>query len=304
MNRATAEMAGAETIGALLLFGLFVVTIASLNVTAVPDAGLAAEQAHHARALNALADLQADAESIARTEGGTAAKSLPLAPEPVARQDFFSYFLARPARATGEASFVADHGNLTLSHVVTGVATPVYDIGGANARVPLGRLTFDPKPVFRNEGVLRLEGGAVLATDLAGEGVRASPPITVAVNGHVTDVSVLGRVLNGTDATHGGTGELRLRLTTQASTLSAPALPNAESVTLRLETTHGRAWGDHLNATARQAGLPAGTGYQTTVARGAAPGGLDVVTWTVFGLGTGNDVRLTSGLAVQKVTFG
>lgn len=306
MNRQAADMAGAETIGAIILFGLFVATIAALNVTAVPDAGLAAEQEHHMRALEAFNGLQADAETIAApgAQGATVARSIPLSPEQSAGQDFFSFFLARPARAAGEVLFVADYGNLTVSHRVAGETATVYDIGGPAARVPLGKITFDPNPVFRNAGVVQLEQGGVIATDLAGESLRHAPPVSVSVTGTTTHVSILGRVLNGTDATFGGTGSLRMRLATESASVVSPAQANAESVTLRLETAHGRAWGDELNATATRAGLAAGAGYQTTVARGAAPGGLDIVTWTVHGVGTGNDVRLTTGLAIYEVKIG
>ena len=50
------EMAGAETVGAILLFGLFVAVITILNVTSVPAAGLAAEEQHHEDVLAALGD--------------------------------------------------------------------------------------------------------------------------------------------------------------------------------------------------------------------------------------------------------
>lgn len=305
-GRDRADLAGAETIGAILLFGVFVATIAALNVTAVPDAGLAAEQEHHTRALDAFNGLQADAETIAApgSQGATVARSLPLAPEADTGRDFFSFFLARPAKAAGEVAFVADYGNLTVSHRVAGQAATVYDVGGPASRVPVGRLAFDPHPMFRNAGIVQLEQGAVVVTDLAGESVRHSPAVSVTMTGTTTHVSVLGRVLNGTDATLGGTGALRLRLVAESATVASPAHPNAESVTLRLETAHGRAWGDELNATSSRAGLVAGTGYETTVSRGAAPGGLDVVAWTVHGVGDGNDVRLTTGLAIFEVKLG
>jgi hypothetical protein len=45
--RSRDEEAGAEVVGALVLFGIFVATIAFLNATAVPQAAGAAEQEHY-----------------------------------------------------------------------------------------------------------------------------------------------------------------------------------------------------------------------------------------------------------------
>lgn len=300
-----ADLAGAETLGALILFGLFVTVIALLNVTAVPDAGLAAEEAHHARVLDALGGLQAEAEAAANPAslGATLSRSVPLGPERDAGQDFFSFFLAEPSRSAGQLSFTHDYGNVTLSHTRQGVPGTVYDVGSPHARFPLGRLTFDPHPHFRPEGVLQWEGGALVATSPEGATLRHAPPVSVAVQGDTTHVSVKVRVLNGTAAELGGTSSVRVGLATEAATLVSPRADNADQVTLRLETAHGEAWGAWLNATSATAGLAAGE-YSTLVQRGAAPGGLDVVTWTVLGTGTGNDVRLTSGLAVQGVRLG
>lgn len=300
-----ADLAGAETLGALILFGLFVTVIALLNVTAVPDSGREAEEEHHARVLDDLGGLQAEAEAAANPAslGATVSRSLSLGPQRDAGQDFFSFFMAEPARAAGQLTFTHDYGNVTLSHTRHGVPGTVYDVGSPDARFPLGRLTFDPHPNFRPEGILQWEAGALVATAPGSETLRQAPPITIAQNGGTTHVSVKVRVLNGTAADVGGTSSVRVALATEAATLVSPHADNADQVTLRLETRHGTAWGAWLNATSAEAGLAAGQ-YGASVQRGAAPGGLDVVTWTVLGTGSGNDVRLTTGLAVQGVRLG
>lgn len=295
------EAAGAQTVGALILFGLFVTVIALLNVTSVPEGGRAAEEAHHARVVEALGGLQAEAEAAA--PGAAVSRTLPLSPPRPAGQDFFSFFLADPAQAAGELSFEADHGNVTLSHTRAGEGTPVFDVGSADARFPLGRLTFDPHPAFRPAGVLRLEGGALVAATPEGATLRHAPGVSVRVAEGTTHVTVLVRVLNGTSADLGGTSTTRVTLATEAATLASPLAGNADRVALRLETEHGTAWGAWLNATATEGGLAPGQ-FTTTVRRGAGQDGLDVVAWTVEGTGSGNDVRLTSGLTVHRVTLG
>lgn len=301
-RRARDDAAGAETVGAMILFGLFVTTIAILNVTAVPNAGLAAETDHHARVLSSLNNLQAEAESagLPGKEGATVARSVDLAPSRSPGQDFFSFFMATPAQASGELAFVADYGNLTLTHRRQGPADAVVDIGNPDARFPVGRLTFDPHPVFRSPGVVQVENGGIVATTPTSEAMRFAPPVSVSVAGGVTHVTFKARVLNGTDATYGGTAPLRVGLATEAATLTSPASENANEVTLRMETAYGTAWGRYLNETSTAAGAT----YATTVAKGAGEGGLDVVTWHVAGAdaGTANDIRLTYGLAVYAVT--
>lgn len=301
------DVAGAETIGALILFGLFVTVIALLNVTAVPDAGLAAEEAHHAQVLDALGGLQAEAEaaSLPSTVGATVARALPLAPERDAGSDFFSFFLAEPAQAAGQLTFEPGYGNVTLSHTRNGVPTALYDIGTPDARFPLGRLTFDPHPVFRQAGVVQLENGALVTTTPSTATLRHAPPVSVSVQGDVTQVTVKARILNGSSQDVGGTAGVRVGFETEAATLVSPVNPNANQLTLRLETAHGPAWGAFLNETATKGGLSAGQ-FSTTVALGAGEDGLDVVTWTVTGTAAGNqnDIRLTSGLAILGTRLG
>lgn len=297
------DEAGAETIGAIILFGIFVAVIAVMNVTAVPAAGLAAEETHHARVLEALGGLQAEAEAagLPGNEGATVGRTLGLGPEQDAGQDFMSFFLATPARATGQLSFTPNYGAITLSHTRAAPPGAVYDIGSATAGFPMGRLTFDPHPVFREPGTLQLEnGGLVLATGSA-ETMRFAPPVTVSVAGGTTHVTVKARALNGTDADVGGTAPLRVALETEAATLNSPAANNADQVVLKLATAHGPAWGAFLNETSTKGGL-SGAQFTTDVSMGTGADGLDVVTWTVAGTGSGNDVRLSSGIAVYRVT--
>ncbi len=298
-------MAGAEMIGAILLFGLFVTVIAFLNVTAVPNAGLAAEAAHHDQVLAAFNQIQSEAEATGGplSQGATIAGALALAPQRDAGGGFFSFFLAPPARSAGEVSFEANYGNITLTHTTATSPGTIADIGSPTVRFPMGRLTFDPHSVFRNAGVVQMENGGVVTTDLSSESLRFAPPISVTLSGGTTHVSVLTRTLNGTDANVGGTGSVRIRLATEAATFDPAPAANARNVTLRLETGHGNAWGSYLNATSRAAGLTHGVHYRTTVQVGAGVGGLDIVTWLVEGTGTGNDVKLTSGLAIYEVRF-
>ena len=300
------ERASAQTVGALILFGLFVTVIALLNVTSVPDAGLAAEEQHHARVLDALGGLQSEAEaaSLPTSVGATVSRTLPLAPERDAGGDFFSLFLAQPAQATGQLTFTAGYGNVTLSHTRDGVAGTLYDVGTPDAPFPLGRLRFDPHPNFRAPGLVDLENGAVVTTTDESATLRHAPPVSVSVQGGVTQVTVKVRVFNGTAADLGGTASVRLGLETEAATLNSPVNPNADQVTLRLETEHGSAWGAHLNETATRGGLATSAQFATSVQRDAAPGGLDVVTWTVYGTGTGNDIKLTSGIGILGVRLG
>ena len=296
------DEAGAETIGALILFGIFVAVIAVMNVTAVPAAGLAAEETHHARVVEALGALQAEAEAagLPGNVGATVGRALALGPEQDAGGDFMSFFLATPARATGQLSFTPHYGSITLSHTRAAPPGTVYDIGSATAGFPLGRITFDPHPVFRAPGTVQLENGGLVLASEAGETMRFAPPVTVSVAGGTTHVTVKARALNGTDADVGGTAPVRVALQTEAATLNAPVSNNADQVVLKLETGHGPAWGAFLNETSTTGGLSAGQ-FTTHVSMGTASGGLDAVTWTVLGTGSGNDVRLSSGIAVYGV---
>lgn len=296
------DVAGAETVGAIILFGVFVATIAFLNVTAVPQAGLEAEELHYLDVLAALNGLQASAEAatIGGT-GGTVSQSLILGPQQSAGSDFFSYFIATPAQAAGELMFNASYGSVTLSHTVDPSGSIVYDVGSATAGLPMGRLAFDPHPVFRNSGLVSLENGALVTTDGSTQTLRYAPPISLSQSGTTTYLTVKSRVLNGTSTSIGGTGPARASLATEATTLVSPGAPNAATVTLRIETAYGSAWGSYLNTTAITAGLSSGAGYTTTVSMGTGTSGLDVVTWTVTGTGLGNDLRLTSGLAILGV---
>ena len=301
------EVAGAETVGALILFGLFVTVIALLNITSVPDAGLAAEEEHHARVLDVLGGMQAEAEaaSLPTTVGATVGRALPLAPERDAGSDFFSFFLAKPAQAAGQLTFEPAYGNVTLSHTRQGTPGTLHDVGTPDAQFPIGRLTFDPHPVFRQEGVVRLEDGAVVTTTSGAATLRHAPAISVGVQGGVTHVTVKARILNGSAQDVGGTAGVRVGLETEAATLVSPVNPNANEVTLRLETDHGPAWGAFLNETSAKGGLSAAQ-FSTTVQRGAGQHAADVVTWTVLGTASGaqNDIRLTSGLAIFGVRLG
>jgi hypothetical protein len=194
-------------------------------------------------------------------------------------------------------------GNVTVSHTTNGGQT-VVDVGNANAAFPYGRLTFDPHPNFRPPGVIQWEDGGIVTTAPGTQTMRFSPPVTVSTAGSDTVVGVRVRVLNGTDLDIGGVAPVRLTLVSEAVTLDAPASDNARSVTLRLETSNGPAWGAYLNATSAAANATGIVHWSTTVQAGAAPGGLDVVTWTISGQsnGSANDVRLTTALAVYKVS--
>lgn len=296
------EVAGAETVGALILFGLFVTVIALLNVTAVPDAGLAAEEAHHLKVLDALSGLQSEAEaaSLPTSVGATVGRSLPLGPERGGGHDFFSLFLATPVQAAGQLTFEPSYGNVTLSHTRQGVPGTLYDVGTPSARFPVGRLSFDPHPQFRQEGVVDLEMGGVVTTTAGSASMRYAPAVTVEVQGSLTLVTVKVRVLNGSASSLGGTAPVRVGLETQAATLVSPVSPNADRVVLRLETEHGSAWGAFLNRTSTEGGLSAAQ-FSTVVATGAGTGGLDLLTWTVEGTGSGNDIRLASGIGILGV---
>ena len=299
------EQAGAEVVGALILFGIFVTTIAILNVTAVPNAGLAAEEAHFDRALSALNGLQSEAETAAipGNLGATVARSLDLAPARSVGQDLFSYFMATPARASGELTFEPAYGGLSVWHYRQAPPGRLDDIGTETAPLPLGRVTFDPHPVFRGEGTVRLENGAVVTTGPSTSVMRYDPPVSVSVEGDTTYVAMRARILNGTAASVGGNAPVRALLTTEAATLTSPLSNNAQNVTMRIETAHGEAWREHLDRISVAAGLAVGAQYHAGLAAGAGPGGLDVVTWHVNGTSTGNDVRLTTGLAVYRVTL-
>lgn len=305
------DAAGAETVGALILFGIFVMTIAFLNVSAVPQAGLAAEEEHVRRLLDDMNALQVEAEAAAlpENEGATIGASLALSPDRSVGSDFFSFFLADPARAAGEITFVQDHGNVTLTHH-QGMGPVRVDIGSTTAQFPMGRLRLDPHPVYRSGGILQLENGALVTTDGSAESLRFSPPITARNDSGTILLTVKARILNGTDASVGGASIVRVGLLTEAATLVSTSSPNARNVTLRLETDHGAAWATYLSDVAEGVGLAAWTsgaevGYQTVLQEGAAPGGLDVVTWRVFGASgaASNDIALSYGLGIYTVTL-
>lgn len=297
------DEAGAETVGALVLFGIFVGVLAFLNVTAVPQAGLEAEEQHYLDTLGALNALQASAEAAALPGGAgtTVSEALVLGPSRSADGGFFGAFVAEPAQAAGELRFNASYGNVSLQHTEAGSGAAIYDLGGPALRLPLGQLVFEPNAIFRPEGAVSVENGAIITNDGGTQTLRHAPAITLAQADGVTQLVVKTRLLNGTSASLGGTGPARVALHTEATTLSAPAAANAQNATLRLETAHGRAWGAYLNSTSQAAGLAPGVGYSTSVQRGAGLHGLDVVTWRVEGTGAGNDVRLTTGLALQGV---
>lgn len=303
----------AQVVGAILLFGIFVGIIAFLNVTAVPQAGLAAEEQHLLDVLDELNALQLDAEGAGGPDdvGATVGRALRLSPSHDVGQDFMSFFLAQPARATGEVSFDRDYGAITLHHHA-GNARAHWDIGSAAESLPLGRVTFDQNSVFRTSASYHLETGALIADDGGAPRVRFSPPVLVTSDGEDTTVVVKARVLNGTEGSIGGTTTVRLGLVTEAATLVAPDRPNANSTTLRLHTAHGSAWGAYLNETSLDAGLRPWTGgaevgYHTTVLKGGGKDGLDQVEWRVFGKNANEskrDVRLVSGLAVYTLSMG
>ena len=296
------EAAGAETVGALILFGIFVGTIAFLNVTAVPQAGLESEELHYLGVLSALNGLQASAESA--TIGGvgsSVSQSLTLGPTQTSGSDFFSFFVATPAQASGELVFNASYGSITVFHTVSGSTTRIYDVGGAAGGLPMGSLVFDPHAIFRPTGIVSLEDGALITTDGSTQTLRYAPPISVSQSGSTTYLTNKSRVLNGTSAAIGGTGPARASFSTEATTLVAPSAANADSATLLVETSYGSAWGSYLNATSVSAGLASGAGFVTTVSQDTGTNGLDVVTWTVTGTGTGNDLRFTTGLSILGV---
>lgn len=305
-NRAARDdVAGAETVGALIMFGIFVGTLAYLNVTAVPQAGLENEERHFIDTLAALNALQASAEAAALPGGvGTSvSQAVSLGPTTTSGSDFFGFFIATPAQAAGELAYNGSYGSIRVYHTVDGSGTPIYDAGSAASGVPIGQITFDPHPNFRHSGVISLENGALITTDGESETLRYAPPVSVGQSSGITQVSIKTRILNGTSGVIGGTGAARISLATEATTLTAPTTANADSVTLRIETRHGNAWGSYLNATATGVGLASGVGYTTLVQKGAATTGLDIVTWTINGAGTGNDVRLTTGFSIMGVVL-
>ncbi|HUR67769.1 MAG TPA: hypothetical protein VM370_00865 [Candidatus Thermoplasmatota archaeon] len=290
------DEAGAEVVGALILFGIFVTVIAILNVTSVPNAGLASEEEHYETVLSALNGLQADAESAALegNEGATVAASLALAPHRTIGQDFFSFFMATPARASGELTFEPGYGDVKLFHYKNGAPNAFYDIGNPAATFALGRLTFDPHPVFRGAGVIDVENGAILATGGSTSTVRYEPPVSVEIAGSTTKINVQPRILNGTEFNVGGTAPVRLLVTTESATLVSPPANNAQNVTLVLATDHPAAWQSYLAGISDDAGLVNGTQYYVGANATA-------VTWIVNGTSNGNDIRLTSGVAVYGV---
>ena len=299
------DAAGAETVGALILFGIFVATLAYLNVTAVPQAGLENEERHFTETLASLNALQASAEAATLPGGvGTSvSQAISLGPTITSGSDFFGHLIATPAQAAGELTYNASYGNIRVYHTVDGSAALIYDAGSAASGVPLGQIAFDPHPNFRRDGIVSLENGALITTDGESETLRYAPPVSVSQSAGISQVTIKTRILNGTSGVIGGTGAARISLATEATTLTAPTAPNADSVTMRVETRHGNAWGDYLNTTSAAAGMVSGVGYVTLVENGAAPGGLDVVTWTFRGIGAGNDVRLTTGLSIMRVVL-
>ena len=299
----TNDKAGAEVVGALLLFGIFVGTIAFLNVTAVPQAGLANEEGHFLDTVAALNALQASAEAAALPGGAgtTVSQAVVLGPPQGEGSDFFSFFVATPAKASGELLHNTSYGSVTLSHREAGTSGAIYDVGSASTELPLGAIVFDPNGIFRGEGVVSIENGALITTEGTSQTLRYAPPISASSSDGITHVTIKTRILNGTSTSLGGTGPARLSLTTEATTLNAPDEANAQEVTLRLETAYGSAWGSYLNETASSGGLETGE-FTTLVSQGTGTDGLDVVTWTVTGPpGTGNDIRLTTGLAILGV---
>lgn len=304
--RSKADAAGAEIIAALILFGIFVTTIAFLNLTSVPAAGTSAEEEHWNDVLAKLNDLQTSAEgaSVPGKEGAQVSTGLDLGPPQRLGQDFFSFFLATPARASGQVTFQSLYGNVSVSHNRTG-GPVLYDVGSATERFPYGRIHFDPHPNFREASTARMENGGIVTTTASSETMRFAPPVGVTVSGGTTYVTLKVRVLNGTPYDMGGIAPVRLSLLTEAATLTSPAADNARNATLRLETDHGSAWGAYLNETALDGGLTSGQ-FTTVVLSGAGAGGLDLVIWTVEGTTTANtnDVRLTTGLSVLRATAG
>lgn len=315
--KARADDAGAEIIGALILFAIFVATIAILNVTAVPNSGLAAEEEHYESVLSDLNGLQAEAEA-AVSPGATVARSLELAPERSVAQDFFSFFLAAPARSSGELTFEPDYGDLSVSHTRDTGGGPVVtynDLSGPGEELPLGRLVFDPHSNFRGEGRIELENGGVVSIDGSAGSMRFDPPIRLSTTGGTTLVTVQARVLNGTPVSLGGLAPVRLGFVTEASTLTESATPNANDVEVVLKTLHGDAWSEYLDrisdaalcsAADVTAALPGCTvaQYELVLVEGAG-GALDTLTWTIHGKATddSDDIRLATGISVQRVVI-
>ncbi len=301
---AASDAAVSNVIGAILLFGILAGALVVLNITTVPAMGYANENAHFEDVLGRFGDLQARAASASGGTGAGAAVAgaIPLGPPETRGHDIWDAFLATPARASGNLRFDPAYGNITLTHTRNGSAVPVADAGGAAVRFPMGRILFEPNDHFRHESSLTYEAGAVLSTDLGVSVIRFAPAITVNMSGGIVDVAIDTQALTGAGTAVGGVTPARLGLVPAGAARTDVASPNADEVTLRMETGHGAAWGKFLNATADNAGLMAGSGYTTTVSRGTGSGGIDIVTWTVSGVGTGNDIRLRAGVAFFRVS--
>lgn len=300
------EDAGAETVSALILFGLFVTVIAFLNVESVPAAGYAQEAALFDEAVEAVSALVATAESagVPGMEGTSTARIVPLKPHRDVGQDFFSLFMAVPAVSTGELTFVQDHGDVRVTHTPSG-GSEVVDVGSVTTPLPFGRLRFDPHPIYRDAGVVDVALGGVVTTDGDPEVMRFAPPFDVTVENGVTTVTATPRILTGTPVSIGGGASARVSLTTESATVVTPPDANAARVDVRIETAHGVAWAAHFRSVSEAAGLDEATSeFAVTRAAGAGSGGLDVVTWTVYGEGSGNDVRLITGSVVHTIRIG
>lgn len=298
--------ASAQVIGALILFGLFVTTIAFLNVYAVPRSGLAAETEHYDRVAAAMSGLQAEAEAAAlpSTIGASVARSLDLAPAPVVAKDFISFFMASPARSAGEIRFDPSYGSIRLNHSAYNSTTPstptnVTDVGNATVAFPIGRLVFDPHSNFRGATTLAWENGGIVETGASTPAMRFAPPITLARDPADPSariaLAIHTRVLNGSSFDVGGGAPVRVQLVTEAATLTTPATPNAESVTLRIETENAAAWDAYLRDLCEGVTTCSLTTTQS------------LVEWTVEGplaSGAGNDISLSVGLAIFRVSAG
>jgi hypothetical protein len=300
------DKAGAEVVGALILFGVFVATIAILNVTAVPNAGRATEHEHYEQTLAALNALQAEAETagLPGAVGSTVARSIDLAPPRSVGQDFFSYFMATPARASGELTFEPDYGNILVQHTKAGSGTQLNDVGAPGEEFPVGKLTFDPHPIFGEPSLVQLENAGVVTGESGAAAMRFDPPISVVYDAdtQITNVSIKVRVLAGDSFSIGGIAPVRATLRTEAATLQSPVNPNAATATMTLETEHGVAWQEFLE----RASAPldaAGVDRYDVVLEEDVDGDVDRVTWTILGeADTGNDIRLATALAIYDVS--
>jgi hypothetical protein len=192
-----------------------------------------------------------------------------------------------------------------VKHTKNGVGTDFNDIGADGEDFPMGALTFDAHPVFRDPALVHLENGAIITDDGGVSAMRFDPPIAVAVDAdtQITNVSVKARVLAGDSFSIGGIAPVRALLTTEAATLASPVNPNAVSVTVELASEHGAAWQEFFERISQGAGLVEGSEYTVEIDEDV-DGEEDLVTWTVLGKGTpGNDIRLGTGLAVYDVTI-